>query len=464
MKIKYWTGFSKRRNSTKQPTSGTDADVYLKDDTSILSPTFDCTGVPATVNYIYCADFGRYYYVSDITRAGKDRLLIRCEADPLATYKTNIGATSANVEYTSSSTNVLVSDPRNRPTQTVDESESAIFDLTSYNFKLTPSTYIVGTITDAGLKYCIMTEAELKTLTNAIYTTDFFQSLTNVIYDMKNVIVSCIAIPYNPTKTVVVGGLTVGNEVLMSDAYYVANRMVHVLQGVTCTFAMPDPTGLDVHCYLDHAPYTTASLYLPYVGVVPLDIDLFADSESFIVDMYLDICTGDMVYRISKTTGDYVATYQGNCATQVPVSGSSLNNPMGALASGISAIGGIAQAVAGIASGNPALVGSGAVTMSSSAMGITQSLSLHTQVNGCISSAVGCEVGSVGKVMIFKRRPTEVNINSYRNDTGMPFFQTATISTLSGYIQCSGASVTMPGYESEKEAVNGYVNSGFYYE
>lgn len=462
MQIKYWTDFAKRKNSTKQPTGGTTATVTLKEPCGIASPSFISAAIPESVKYIEA--WNRYYFVSEVTHDGPE-IIISCTPDVLATYKSNIGALSADVEYTSSSTNVLINDPRNKPTEQIDESLSAIFDLTSYNFKLNPTTYIVGTITDKGLRYCIMTEAELQTVCNTIYTTDFVQSLNNVIYDMKNIIVSCIAIPYNPTKTVLVGGLTVDTTVLLSDAYYVANRLVHVLQGVSCSFTVPDPTGLDVHSYLDHAPYTTGALYLPYVGVVPLDIDIFSENQQFIVDMYLDICTGDMVYRISKTTGDYVATYQGNCATQIPISGTSLNNPMGALASGISAIGGIAQAAAGIASGNAALVGSGALGVAGAAMGAVQSLSLHTQVNGCISSAVGCMVGSVGKVMIFKRRPSELNITTgFKYISGLPYFKEATISSLSGYVKCNGASVNISGFDSDRDAVNAYLNSGFYYE
>ena len=465
MNISYWTGFSKRKNSTKQPTSGTTATVYLKDDTSILNPTFDCTGVPANVNYIYVSDFGRYYFVDDVTYAGKDRIFIKCSVDVLATYKSQIGSLNANVEYAASSTNVLVPDPRNTPTLEIDEAVSTAFDLTSYNFTTSPSTYIVGTVTDNGIKYCIMTESELETVCSTIYTTDFVQSLQNVIYDMKNIIASCIAIPYNPTKTVLVGGLVVGSTQLLSPAYYVSTRMVHVLQGVTVSVTFPDPGGLGYHSYLDHAPYTTGSLYLPYVGVVPLDLDVIAADQQFIVDMYLDICTGDMVYRLSKITGDYIATYQGNCATQIPVSGTSLNNPMGALASGISAIGGVAQSIAGIASGNAGLVGSGVASLAGSAMGMAQSLSLHTQVNGCISSAIGSKVGSVGKVMIYKRRPTEYNVNSaFKYISGLPYFKAATISSLSGYIKCSGASVDISGFEQEKDAVNDFLNSGFYYE
>lgn len=466
MTITYYTGFSKRKNSTKQPTGGTNlTTVALKDDTSIMNPTFDCVGLPENVNYIYVAGWGRYYFVRNVTHVGADRLLVECECDVLATYKSDIGSTSADVEYAASSTNVLVPDPRNVPTQEIDEALSVAFDLTSYSFTTTPSTNIVGTITDNGIKYCILDDSELETLCAKIYTTDFIQSLTNVIYDMKNIIASCIKIPYTPTKTALVGGLVVGNEQLLSPAYYVSTRMVHVLQGVTVAVTFPDPGGLGFHSYLDHAPYTTGSLYLPYVGVVPLDIDIIAADQQFIVDMYLDICTGDMVYRLSKITGDYIATYQGNCATQIPVSGSSLNNPMGALASGITAIGGVAQTIGGIASGNAALVGAGVSGITGAAMGMTQSLSLHTQVNGCISSAIGCKVGSVGKVMIYKRRPTEYAVNSaFKSISGLPYFKAATISSLSGYVKCNGASVSMPGTAEEKDTVNGYLNGGFYYE
>ena len=66
MKIKYYSAFSKKRNSTKIPTGGTEVDVYLKESTSILNPVFITKTIPDTANYIYCGDFGRYYFVTDI--------------------------------------------------------------------------------------------------------------------------------------------------------------------------------------------------------------------------------------------------------------------------------------------------------------------------------------------------------------------------------------------------------------
>ena len=91
MNITYWTGYSKKKNSTAQPTSGTDATVYLKDNCSILNPVFDCQGVPDSVNYIYVSDFWRYYFVSDVVHMTADRIEIHCSVDVLATYKSQIG-------------------------------------------------------------------------------------------------------------------------------------------------------------------------------------------------------------------------------------------------------------------------------------------------------------------------------------------------------------------------------------
>ena len=47
---------------------------------------------------------------------------------------------------------------------------------------------------------------------------------------------------------------------------------------------------------------------------------------------------------------------------------------------------------------------------------------------------------------------------------GRPTMDTRTISTLSGYIQCSNASIECAALDIDKDTINGYLNSGFYYE
>ena len=71
MQVNLYT-FSKRENSTKQPTASTATafTCVLKDASGVLAPTIklDPTiGNPRSYNYAYIADFGRYYYVRDWT-------------------------------------------------------------------------------------------------------------------------------------------------------------------------------------------------------------------------------------------------------------------------------------------------------------------------------------------------------------------------------------------------------------
>ena len=55
---------------------------------------------------------------------------------------------------------------------------------------------------------------------------------------------------------------------------------------------------------------------------------------------------------------------------------------------------------------------------------------------------------------------------SANNDViGRPLFANRTLSNLdTGYVKCAGASVNISGYETEKEKVNAFVNSGIYLE
>ena len=47
---------------------------------------------------------------------------------------------------------------------------------------------------------------------------------------------------------------------------------------------------------------------------------------------------------------------------------------------------------------------------------------------------------------------------------GRPVGETHAISNHSGYVQCDNASVDMSGTAIEKDRVNSYLNSGFFYE
>ena len=64
MNINVWSNFTKRRNSTAQPTGGTQKTVYLKEQTSIEHPSFILAEPLANYNYVQA--FGNYYFVTDV--------------------------------------------------------------------------------------------------------------------------------------------------------------------------------------------------------------------------------------------------------------------------------------------------------------------------------------------------------------------------------------------------------------
>ncbi len=460
MIVKYWTDFSKRKNSTKQPTGGTQTTAVLKERTGLNSPVFIFQNVPDSVKYINA--FGRYYFVDEVSHDG-GQVVVSCSSDPMATFKSSIGGTYADVEYTSSSTNTDIADPRNKPTNYLLESVTTIGSLTG--FTSTGAQYIIGICSDEGINYYSMSSSDVTTLCGNLFDKNIFTQIGNQFFDVKNLLVSCIRLP----RLAVSGGDAINAA---SGSWYLGSghkipdnqRIVNIFNSSHAVTFPTDQMGLDFS-YLDCAPYTTGMLFLPFVGIVPLDVDSIAQNKSLYIKADLDLYTGDIIYRIGRSSDSIVSTYTGNCAANVPISGSSYN-AIGATQGVITAIGGAAGLIASIATEGAA----GAALASAGALvgGATQtmnSLQHHTQTNGSISSYIGVTMGVDIKATVLTRRPAESLIDSsYKAVSGMPYFKGATISSLSGYVKCNGASVSISGFDSDRDTINAYMNSGFYYE
>ena len=70
--------------------------AHIKDDTSIVDPTFIMVN-PGTVgfNYVSVPEWGRKYYVRDITALPGNRLAVSCHCDVLSSFADGIRAASA---------------------------------------------------------------------------------------------------------------------------------------------------------------------------------------------------------------------------------------------------------------------------------------------------------------------------------------------------------------------------------
>lgn len=473
MNVTYWTGFSKRKNSTKLPaTTGTDATCVLKDDTSILSPDIDSASIPANANYMYISDFGRYYYVRDVTKVGASRNVFHLEEDPMGTYKTNVGSYRGLVEYAASSSKKTMTDPRNHPTSILTTTGTSV-PLTfsggiSFN---NVGGYVIGVLSDSAngdsgvLDYYAMTRAQMQAFANELYSQALWDEIKNQFTNARDSLVSCIWLPMTGFGSGN-NSVHIGREVMSfaSDVSKIVDRVYTFSSGsISVNFnAISGGAGVDM-TYLEKAPYAMGELYLPFVGWVPVDMDLMAYAKSIEVDGYVDVLTGDIVYKV-RYGGAWVSTFSGNCATKIPVSGASYDG-IGVASGALASIGGLVTAgVAAVTGGASAAITGGLAAAGGGAMAAAKSAELHTMINGGNSSAIAVRLSTDAYVFVHQYLPAESNLLAYQSEQGMPYFEVATISSLSGYIKCSNASVDLSGFPEEKDAVNGYLNSGFYYE
>lgn len=91
--ILYTTNNDKKVIS-KELTKVKQVEIHLLDDTELKTPYIEIANVDITtlknVNYIYLPDFGRYYYITDITLLTGGNVAISTSIDVLMSHKDSI--------------------------------------------------------------------------------------------------------------------------------------------------------------------------------------------------------------------------------------------------------------------------------------------------------------------------------------------------------------------------------------
>lgn len=88
----------------------------LKEGTSVINPTIMLEGSPATVqqivtsNYLHISDFGRYYFIRDISSVRTNLWEVSCHVDVLQTYADQIKAQTAIIQRQENNWNLYLND------------------------------------------------------------------------------------------------------------------------------------------------------------------------------------------------------------------------------------------------------------------------------------------------------------------------------------------------------------------
>jgi len=199
----------------------------------------------------------------------------------------------------------------------------------------------------------------------------------------------------------------------------------------------------------DYSPFTDVQLYLPFVGIVPLNVaDVMRSSVSVIYGV--DVITGACLAQVKVSRDDkssILYQYSGNCAVQYPISSGSY---MGIVSSIISVAGGVAATVASGGAAAPLALGA--------AGGL---LNAHTNVqhSGGFSGNAGAMGGKI-PYLIITRPQTKV---AYKADAlqGYSSNSYTTIGECSGYVKADSVHVVnVNATDEEINEINNLILSG----
>lgn len=476
-----WAGFSKRKNSTKQPSAtGTSITLTLKDDTSIMQPIFVFGGNYFTYNYIQFA--GRYYYVDDVVSLHNGLVEVHCNVDLLATYKAAIQASSQYVlYYTHNNTEICDKRLATKTTKTLDINTGS-FDILG-NGTGTNYAVIVNTIGDGSCDSYAISQSDARTLLSNLdnwFNDDddsgMVTDLDDGIFDWSDV-ESSIKSFLQETLFFWKQWFATGKVSDNLRSAYILPLPISAISGnshhVHLGQYTSDVEGIRVYdrIFSDgtsvtipwqasdwrrNSPYHGIYLYIPYVGLINLSASDLVGDTTLNISVSIDVTCGDAIFTVYTGTNRFIGQYTANMAapfaigtSNVPITGQ-INTVVGATIAGAAAI----------------ASGGGAAVLAAMTGG---TLSLANDIAGqpsCIGSNMGGAVlGLTDQVVCYTVfHDTTVSPGSVSAVKGTPYNGVMSLSGVSGYVQTAGASVEVAGYGNEKDMINNYLNGGIYIE
>lgn len=449
LNFEFWK-FSKRKDSTKRPsTSGTIISVNLKHPTSEEEPTLTIQGFNTDFNY--CKGLGNYYFVREITYINNDIVEVSLTKDRLATYKTDIGNYTAFVNRSDSDYDVNLIDNemscrqlvKNVQTKTVNINE--VFDGVG--------CYIMRVVSDSsnsvsGVKTYILSKNEVMHVLSFMFSDNVFDaawdSVVKATFNPFQYILSLkfCALSYSvmtancPTEQVKFGWWQDSTV-----SYHVCNYV-----GKKITFGMNAPTRY-FNDFRDYTPnYSNYQLLLPSSGLYEIpSADMYFDSYD--LQLYFDALTGKGTwYMLVADSQALLHKFSAQVMADVQISQMSTNLS--------NIVGSAAGAVGGIASGNYVVAGA--------SIGNAISNLLQPSPSSKGSTDTIMEMVSIRALAMYVKHYDAVDTHPI--GFGRPLNQNRLISSLSGYVKCSGASIELDARLDDITAINDFLNSGFYYE
>lgn len=458
MQAEFYT-ISKRANSTKQPgTAEATFNITLKQPTSIHEPTLIIRASSFAYNYCYIGDFSTYYFVRDVRSIANDLWEVDLTVDALATYKGAILSTTQFVERSARFHNPQIADELIPFTGVTNVTRTDLGDL---NLSIV-GRYFVSVISNEGRQFTstyVLTTIQMQQFVSFIVDQSFWDSMKQVWgINPYDAVLSCYWLPvdaeaiteYGTVADFVIFDVSVGFQALRLDD--LAPRY-NSKTTITIPWQFTD--------FRNSAPYTTMQVFFPGVGLIDMDVNNLRGCASLRTNYTLDLMTGDLAIIFEGLTSDErvrpIQSASGNVKVNFPVAQvqSALN-----VGSIVGAASGAVSAIGGFMSGN---IASGVSSVLSGASSLLATRPVNA--NGAFSSSAGFGYSYArGELVLYYKvaalEPSEIN-----NVYGRPLCRVMSLSSMAGYVKCVNASIEPNGATLEEiEAINSYMNNGFFIE
>lgn len=466
MNVTFYSGFSKRRNSTKQPSGGTSKSVVLKDNTSLMKPSFLVSNVDWTWNY--ASAWGNYYYINDIVSEGNNLFRVECSIDSLATFKSAIGSYNTLIArsdtlYSGEVVDTLYPAKSNPYTLSASASTAGIFTTDR-----SAGAVVMGVVGGSGMKFFIMSRTQFDNLCATLFPAftqspiDWFNSKVSeaLVGGLNTIMEAIILLKWIPIEVSVAQsqlGLTSVSSFHVGPLLISGVTGVYELTGNTIVtvsarqIAFPDRnyTGVTQRGdWLYMQPFAFFTLKAPPFGVIAIDGTYLIPSQLNVqASVRVEILSGNAQLWLTYYDSGYktIGTYDVNVAYDIKAGASSGN--FGGVLSGV------ASAVASYATENYAGVFGGIASAQ------TSLIPKPAYAGGGVSGPKP-DMNSPWYAESTYFNPIEEN----RAELGRPLGEMKTIGSMSGFVQCANAQISIAGHVEEMNEVNAMLNTGIFYE
>ena len=468
----YLMFISKRQNSTLQPTGGTPVNVYLKQDTSIINPTFviESNNLDLNVNYCRCTETGRYYFIKDIICRHDHIYELVCEIDVLATFKTQILARSAFIKYASVGGSTRIPDPRIATTMdlTINHASAAFPKSVGGN------NYFISMNSINGVETYYVTRNDISQMfRNLDWSPITVQTGSDDKETIKNIgeaictameqqvtegnafqwLQSAYILPFPPDAEVLGGSKRIYAgfyDTGVSGEPLVTNVFSEAI-AISIPWNFTDWRSL--------SPYTDVYLYLPFFGTIALDVNSIIGSSYLTVKYSISYSNGDLSYSVETQTNRIIAT--GKCNVKSDYSVGSVNN--GSVLSGLAStaaydLGGWGQAASKIP-----IIGKGLSGLMNAAAGSVSTFAKGAATAGGLGGFSDCGLDLRLHCWVLTKNFSDSQAN-FAALNGYPVMAVQSLSGKTGYIETAGFSMDGSGTSQEKEMINDLLDTGIYIE